>query len=278
VNVYGRDPQTGFARRPLDNVGVQYGLGALNAGIISKQQFLDLNACIGGFDNDGNFISTRTVGDQQALRAAHETGRVLYAGGGLPGTPIIDYRAYKDAVPGGDIHMKIHSFATRERLRAVSGQTANHVMLIDDGRHGDFDAASPILSDALWAMDDWLVALLSDHSNDPAPVKVARAKPANLIDACYDSTGQKFAEPATVQGGTCNTLYPTFSTPRLVAGAPIADNVLKCALKPISLTDYTVTFSSSEQVQLQQIFPSGVCNYSSPGPWQVPLRGTWLAY
>ena len=27
VNMYGRDPQTGFARRPLDNVGVQYGLG-----------------------------------------------------------------------------------------------------------------------------------------------------------------------------------------------------------------------------------------------------------
>ena len=27
VNVYGRDPKTGFARRPLDNVGVQYGLG-----------------------------------------------------------------------------------------------------------------------------------------------------------------------------------------------------------------------------------------------------------
>src|SRR6185436_5967249 len=26
VNVYGRDPKTGFARRALDNVGVQYGL------------------------------------------------------------------------------------------------------------------------------------------------------------------------------------------------------------------------------------------------------------
>ena len=32
VNVYGRDPATGFARRPLDNVGIQYGLKALNAG------------------------------------------------------------------------------------------------------------------------------------------------------------------------------------------------------------------------------------------------------
>src|SRR6516225_9460259 len=26
VNVFGRDPATGFARRPIDNIGVQYGL------------------------------------------------------------------------------------------------------------------------------------------------------------------------------------------------------------------------------------------------------------
>jgi len=39
----GRDPKTGFARRPLDNVGVQYGLEALNAGVITKDQFLELN-------------------------------------------------------------------------------------------------------------------------------------------------------------------------------------------------------------------------------------------
>ena len=35
VNVWGRDPQTGFARRPLDNVGIQYGLKALNSGAIT---------------------------------------------------------------------------------------------------------------------------------------------------------------------------------------------------------------------------------------------------
>ena len=33
VNVLGVDPDTGFARRPLDNVGIQYGLAALNAGV-----------------------------------------------------------------------------------------------------------------------------------------------------------------------------------------------------------------------------------------------------
>jgi Tannase-like family of unknown function (DUF6351) len=278
VNVYGRNPQTGFARRPLDNVGVQYGLGALNAGVITKQQFLDLNAKIGGVNTDANFIPGRTEGDGQALQAAHETGRVLYGGAGLAGTPIIDYRAYSDLVTGGDVHMKVHSFSTRERLRQTTGQTANHVMLIEDGRYGSFSTSSPVLAEALSEMDDWLVALLSDHSNDSPAVKAARAKPSTLVDACYDSAGQKIVEPATVQGGTCNSLYPTFSTPRLVAGAPLADNALKCGLKALTPTDYAVTFTSTEWTQLQQIFPAGVCDYAHPGSWQVPLRGTWLSY
>ena len=35
INAYGADPATGFARRPLDNVGVQYGLGVLKSGVIT---------------------------------------------------------------------------------------------------------------------------------------------------------------------------------------------------------------------------------------------------
>ncbi|HET6740760.1 MAG TPA: DUF6351 family protein, partial [Kribbella sp.] len=52
VNVWGKDPSTGAARRPLDNVGIQYGLDALNAGKITAAEFLDLNRSIGGFDQD----------------------------------------------------------------------------------------------------------------------------------------------------------------------------------------------------------------------------------
>ena len=63
VNAYGRDPVTRFARRPVDNVGVQYGLTALNDGMISPAQFLDLNERIGGYDNDGNYIASRTSAD-----------------------------------------------------------------------------------------------------------------------------------------------------------------------------------------------------------------------
>ncbi len=37
VNQLGRDPRTGFARSPLDNVGVQYGLPALRRRAITPR-------------------------------------------------------------------------------------------------------------------------------------------------------------------------------------------------------------------------------------------------
>jgi len=64
-NIYGTDPTTGFALRVFDNVGVQYGLAALNADLISAAQFLDLNEHIGGYDRDDNYVSERTAGDRR---------------------------------------------------------------------------------------------------------------------------------------------------------------------------------------------------------------------
>ena len=61
--MFGVDPDTGFARRPLDNVGIQYGLAALNAGVIDVDQFLDLNEHIGGYDIDGNIVAARADDD-----------------------------------------------------------------------------------------------------------------------------------------------------------------------------------------------------------------------
>jgi hypothetical protein len=50
ANIYGRDQKTGFDRKPQDNIGLQYGLGALQSGAISIDEFLELNEKIGGFD------------------------------------------------------------------------------------------------------------------------------------------------------------------------------------------------------------------------------------
>ena len=280
VNVYGRDPESGFARRPLDNVGVQYGLQALNDGVITTAQFLDLNAGIGGYDGDGHFRPERTVGDPEALRLAYETGRLTNGGGGLATTPIIDYRAYSDDRELGDVHTRYHSFSMRERLHKANGRTDNHVMLVEDDRHGLYSSASPVLAGALRQMDRWLENLAADTSEDPRADKVARAKPADLTDACWsrDDEPVRIDETQVRGSGRCEELYPSPPSPREVAGAPLASDIPKCGLKPIDPGDYGVELTPDEMDRLRGIFPEGVCDWTRPGVGQAGLRGTWLTF
>ena len=282
VNAYGRDPKTGFARRPLDNVGIQYGLGALTAGIISKEQFLDLNERIGGFDNDGNIVSSvRAVGDIAAIRAAYRNGRLTSGGGGLASTPIIDYRNYLDDDKDGNVHVRYHSFSLRERLIKANGHADNHVILVEDNRPGAGSSASPVYREALSQMDRWLTNLAENTSNDPQIVKIRRAKPADLVDACWtrDQVPQKIAEKQTRNPASrCEQIYPSVSFPREVAGASIASDIVKCQLKPINPSDYRVAFTSDEMVRVRKIFSTGVCDWSKPGVEQQKLGGTWLKF
>jgi hypothetical protein len=283
VNVFGRDPKTGFARRPIDNVGIQYGLEALNLSAITKQQFLDLNQNIGGYDNDGNYVATRTMGDVTAIDAAYDSGRILYGGLGLRHTPIIDYRGYVDQPENpNENHSRFHSFSIRQRLVDANGNFDNQVMLIENGLppptgNGLFSDTSPVLSHGLTQMDEWLTNLSTLGSHPPGLREIQRAKPSDLVDACFTNQGTvKIAQLQVYQGDTtCNQLYPAFSSPRLVAGEPLENNVLKCRLKPINLQDYKVTFTATEAAQLKNIFPQGVCDYTLPGVDQTPTDGTW---
>jgi hypothetical protein len=280
VNVYGRDPQTGFARRPLDNIGIQYGLDALNEGVISKEQFLDLNEKIGGYDRDGHTAARRTVADLAAVRAAYRTGRLLNGGGGLATTPIIDYRAYQDDVPTGNPHLRYQSFATRARLQKANGYVDNQIMLTEDLRAGGYSTRSTVLREALAQMDRWLTRLTDDTSSDPKIVKLRRAKPADLVDACWsrDAIAKKIVEKQEYRAGRCNDLYPSSSFPRGVAGAAVTTDIIKCQLKPIDPSDYRVAFTAEETLRLRKILPDGVCDWSRPGVAQEGLAGTWLKY
>ena len=285
VNVFGRDPTTGFARRPIDNTGVQYGLEALNLGAITKQQFLDLNRNIGGYDNDGNYVATRTVGDVSAIEAAYLSGRITYGGLGMRRTPIIDYRGYVDQPENpNEVHSRFHSFSMRQRLLEANGNFNNQVMLVEDGStttgNGLFSDTSPVLSHALNQMDAWLTNYLADRTSTPLPVKINRSKPSDLVDACFTNKGTvKIAEQQVYQlDTTCNQLYPAFSTPRMVAGEPLANDVLKCQLRPIDSSLYKVRFSAAETAQLKALFPQGVCDYSKPGVGQQPPDGTWQMF
>ena len=279
VNIYGRDSKTGFARRPLDNVGVQYGLKALKAGTISADQFIDLNERIGGYDADGNIVSARSVADPQALRMAYQTGRVNTGAGGLGAIPIIDFRPYVDFAP--DIHDRFRSFVTRARLTAANGRADNHVMLTLPG--GNNGLLSAITADrtagVLKAMNQWLDNIASDRSKDAASVKVGRNKPRDLMDGCWTAEGDWIAEPQTYgPTGQCNRLYPPHADPRIAAGAPLTDDILKCALKPVDPKDYSQKLTADQTARVKSIFPQGVCDYSRPGVEQQRVTETWRKY
>ena len=267
-NIYGVDPNTGFALRAFDNVGVQYGLGALNDGAITTTQFLDLNENIGGFDDDANYISSRTIGNAEAIRRAYQSGVNLGGNGGLASIPIIDFGFYNDM---GGYHYQWHHFAVRERLIDANGDADNHVLWRGD------DATTVPLTQAFAVMSRWVEAIKSDHSNISLRRKVIRNKPPEAVDGCYtqDTPPQFIAEPQTFSSqpdSQCNTLFPSYAFTRKVAGGPLAANILKCQLKPIDAADYTVSFTPAEMQRLQGIFPDGVCDWSRRGVNHVPLH------
>jgi hypothetical protein len=279
VNTFGRDAK-GFARRPLDNVGVQYGLAALEAGQITTAQFLDLNEKIGGLDIDANFTPARMVADRRATRAAYETGKVVN-GGGLGSVPILDFDLiYTDLAPGGDVHMKYYRFSTRERLRKANGHADNMVMW--NGVTGP--RAGVAATAAFVQMAAWLDNITADTSPGPRAAKVVRNKPAGLTDGCWTGSAAPFTFIAERQflGGpdtsACNDLYPGYAFPRFVAGMPLTNDVVACRLKRIDLSDYAVTFTPEEAARLHRIFPRGVCDYARPGVEQREPISTWITY
>ena len=281
VNVYGKDPVTSFARRPIDNVGVQYGLNALNAGSITVNQFLDINAAVGGYDNDARFVTTRTVADLEATRQAYETGRLTNGGGGLKDIPIIDYRAYSDDNAAGDIHLRYHSFSMRERLKKANGDADNQVMVAEDFRYGYYSSASPMLLDALKQMDLWLNNIANDSASaTSAHQKVVRNKPATLVESCNtrDATPIKIIEKQDRSSGQCAVIYPAPAAPRVSAGANIAADIVKCQLKSVDANDYKVPFDAAQSTRLQTVFAGGVCDWTKAGVEQKSLRGTWLKF
>jgi hypothetical protein len=282
ANLFGKTAR-GSARRPTDNVGVQYGLtGLLNASI-STTEFLDFNQQVGGFDEDGaspaisapvvaGAPNPRMVGDLEAIRLA-------YAGGfknsftNLQLVPIVNSRI--TAGDTGNIHDIMEDIILRARLIKANGNADNQVIFT-----GSADAAAAGFDRNAVSLDTitaWLDALAAD----PAPLsaeKIVRVKPASARDACWNRSGVRINETQSNEPGTaCNTLYPRFSTLRLAAGEAMAQDGVKCKLKPINAAYYSpIAFTPAEMSRLAQIFPAGVCDWTQPGVNQVPLKGTYL--
>lgn len=276
-NIYGVDPKTGFARRPFDNTGVQYGLQALNDGVITPQQFLDLNERIGGVDHDDNYRAQRSEGDPQAIQRAYQSGLTLGANGGLAHIPVFDAGAYNDT---DRYHYQWFHFAVRERLRRQNGRADNHLMW-----------RGQVPADQSWTLiEQWLTAIKADRSSLPAYEKAVAHKPVKAADGCWQqptadgkadgkldgkaAPWRFFAEPQTFSrepGSECNRRFPSYGFVRQVAGGPLDANILKCQLKPVDATAYRVPLSPSELQRLRTIFPAGVCDWSKPGVHQAPV-------
>ena len=66
------------------------------------------------------------------------------------------------------------------------------------------------------------------------------------------------------------------TTPRQVAGGPVAENIFKCALKPLNFTDPGYgcrdIHHRSKEARLATVFPDGVCNWDVPGVGQAPVN------
>jgi hypothetical protein len=293
VNVFGIDPKTGSARNPFDNVGVQYGLKALNDGKITFAQFLDINTRVGGLDINGKLMPQRMVGDAVALKRAYETGRVNLGNRGGASVPYIDIRTYNDGDPIGrgdpnvDVHDGYHSAVVRARLLKYNGTAANHVMLTaatygtppQDAR----TLGSPlnvVSTGALTQMDNWLTAIAADRSNKPQAQKVADNRPADLVDACYPAkAGSVIGQIERVTDmDRCRALFPFSADARIAAGGPASNDVFKCALKAIDAKDYKIAPNAEQLAQLQKAFPEGVCDYSKPGVGQTADAKTWVIF
>jgi hypothetical protein len=285
INVLGPRPQNtwiaaeqaagrGFAGLPLDNVGVQYGLKALQAGLISTAQFVDLNAKIGGGTIDSVWKPERFKADQPALANAYKSGGIN-TGKHLDKVAIIDLRGPDP----GAFHDAYRSWATRARIEREHGTFANHVIWF---------GAVPLMGDpgyadeALVAMDRWLAAVEADDSDESLASKIISNRPSDIQDRCTQADPLEQVEVPGI-GTVCNLkdVQTRYGTPHTVAGEGVETDLNKCTRRPLRRSDYyPITFTNAQWTTLLQTFPSGVCDWNQPPvshsdtiPWQTYQDG-----
>ena len=304
-NVYGVDAD-GYAKVPWDNVGVQYGLKALNGGNIDPAEFLKLNSTVGAWKNSKDMVqegcpffpvpgcsnpatwdpwsrrnmrlspdggatpAPRREGNMEAANAAYTSGIVFR---GDIDIPIIDWRHYLEAEL--DMHNSHQSFASRKRMLNLDGDASNQVIWFTDARPARASDQTPL---AFAVIDEWLANIRANPGDG-----VAGNKPAAAVDSCFATNGSLTYSGNdawagildSAPAGPCTQALPLFSTSRIVAGGPIEGGVFKCALKPVTAAIADGTYApwlpnATDVARLQQIFPTGVCDYSRPDVGRPP--------
>lgn len=281
ANLLPEDPSTGFAQRPLDNVGIQYGLVALRDGVISVEQFLDLNEAIGGYDLDGNIVPERESASLEVVRAAYAKGRVLHGDGDLRRIPFVSVNLYTDL--GNDIHDRFRAFGIRDRMTLDGRRPTNHVIWTRPGRGLSELGRTVPEQEIVGLLVEWLESLSLDR-DDPGDdagwqAKLGRTRPSGLTDDCVTPDGVRLASLDVYdRDNACTAAYPIHGDPRTAAGMPRRNDVVKCQLVAVDPESYGVPFTPQQVDRLRRIFPDGVCDPAAPSQGAAPLEGTWLRY
>ena len=287
--IYGTDVN-GLARQTYDNVGVQYGLGALKRRLITIKEFLQLNDSIGGWKPAAEMAperywlfsggrssladlsvwshhnmyakqsadrpARRSEGDIKAMAAAYRSGQVFL---GQLSIPIVDFRHYLE--PELDMHHSLQSFSARLRMLRQQGHADTQLIWFTRRPY------TP-LGDAIDVLERWLENMRSDPG-----LTVVDAKPAQATDRCYSDTGQVIASGENVwdgvwndkKNGACMDAYPIFSNPRIVAGDDYAGDIFKCHLRSVNDAIANGVYApidvSAHREELLRVFPDGVCDY-----------------
>ncbi len=297
IAVFGPRDATGYAKTPHDNVGIQYGLRAFNAGRITAEQFLKLNEMVGGYDINAQWQPNRMQADPGAVEITHGSGRVAH-GRGIGEVAVIADIAFNVT----EEHYDFRSYSTRNRILEAHGDHATHVIWRRKGNPPDYAARR------FDTMNAWLAAVEADTSGRPWREKLIANKPAMAVDACWRpglgtdgwSTDPVYCNtsadphmnasigpypgtgPFAGQSRYLPTVdeWPVYRDTRVAAGEGNASDIMKCQLKALSPTDYAVAFSGDHWSRLQSVFPFGVCDYTKPGlgqvapaPWQTFMGG-----
>jgi hypothetical protein len=272
IQVYGTAAD-GFAASTWDNVGVQYGLGALVNGDIAIAEFLSLNARAGSWKNEPDMIQEgcpffgpcpgpSDVAGLQPVPDIYPNLIDIWSWRNMALSPDFGLTPAprKEADPGaieaaydhglvnrGDVQIPLIDW--RNYLEDELDMHNSHQSFASRQRLLDFDGDAS--NQVIWftdpgfdqtpmafeVIDEWM------RNIKMKPWKgVAGNKPDAAVDSCFDVSGELiYAGDDAWDGnlndapnGACTQVMPSYSTSRIVAGGPINGDIFKCHLMSVA--------------------------------------------
>ena len=297
VNVYGRDPVTGYARSTWDNVGVQYGLKALVDGDLTPAEFLDLNATVGGWKHAAGRraggLPVHPAGlsvrcgrveraehhpagrERRAPRGPRATSRPCAprTGPGSCSTAASTSRSSTGATTSTrelDMHNARQSFASRQRMHRPAGQRGEPGRVVHrrppgprvrpdpDGARGDGRSGSATCAPTRRAA--WPATSRPRRWTAASP-PTARCSTAAATRGAASSTT---ARTARAPSGSRSTARPARSRAARSTSSSTSARCSRCSAAVARGLYGSWRPSAAELDRLEQIFPTGVCDYRKP--------------